>query len=228
MNSIPPTWQAHTSSGYSTKMDERCGHLLAEIISNKPRRHAIISDPRSLHAELFSDFTPPGYSEYAGTYRGAVNTTLADRQISAPSQLHPGTQYEYAAPRNVEGMMDKLFTQTRDFHAEATDDYQRLLALAYHFCWFGKIHPFLDGNGHVQRTLFAAYATDVGFTLSNRFAIHPRPYDRLLGTALEIFTRAEGNSWQGELPLVGEYLAFFLGGAFDAPRKNLATASPED
>ena len=30
------------------------------------------------------------------------------------------------------------------------DDYDKLIALAYTFCRFGKIHPFIDGNGHVQ------------------------------------------------------------------------------
>lgn len=36
--------------------------------------------------------------------------------------------------------------------------YIKLLTLTYLFCWFGKIHPFLDGNGHDQRALFAAAA----------------------------------------------------------------------
>jgi hypothetical protein len=31
-------------------------------------------------------------------------------------------------------------------------------------------------------------ATDFGYPLSPRFAIHPRPFDRLLATALEIFS----------------------------------------
>jgi hypothetical protein len=106
------------------------------------------------------------------------------------------------------------------------DDYGKLLGLAYTFCWFGKIHPFLDGNGHVQRAIFAAMATDFGYPLSPRFAIHPRPFDRLLATALEIFTRAPAGKENEELALVAEYLAFFLDGPLNAPRKHVRTATP--
>ncbi|TIQ21929.1 MAG: Fic family protein [Mesorhizobium sp.] len=112
---------------------------------------------------------------------------------------------------------------TRDTNA---DSFKRLIALTYTFCWFGKIHPFLDGNGHVQRAIFAAMATDFGYPLSARFAIHPRPYDRLLATALEIFTRAPTGREDEELGLVAEYLAFFLDGPFNAPRKHVGNASP--
>ena len=44
----------------------------------------------------------------------------------------------------------------------SADDYGKLVALTYTFCWFGKIHPFLDGNGHIQRAIFAAMATNFG------------------------------------------------------------------
>ena len=106
------------------------------------------------------------------------------------------------------------------------DDYDKLVALAYTFCRFGKIHPFLDGNGHVQRAVFAVMATEFGFPLSPRFVIHPRPFDRLLAVALENFGRAPADEEQEELGLVAEYLAFFLEGPFNAPRKHVGIASP--
>ena len=55
-------------------------------------------------------------------------------------------------------------------------------------------------------------ATDFGYPLSPRFAIHPRPFDRLLATALEIFTRARAGQENEELALVAEHIAFFLDG----------------
>ena len=93
------------------------------------------------------------------------------------------------------------------------------------FCWFGKIHPFLDGNGHVQRAVFAVMATEFGFPLSPRFVIHPRPFDRLLAAALEMFVRASADEEQEKLGLVAEYLAFFLDGPFNASRKHVGRAS---
>jgi len=81
-------------------------------------------------------------------------------------------------------------------------------------------------NRHLQRAIFAATATDFDYPLSLRFAIHPRPFDRLLATALEIFTRARAGKENEELALVAEYIAFFLDGPFNAPRKHVGTATP--
>lgn len=223
----PPQWQAHTAKDYDAAMTVRCAHLLAEIVADSDRRQAILADPRDLHQELFTPFAPSNHAEYAGTYRGTPGTVLLDRRISAESQLKPGEGYEFCLPGEVPPRMAELLKNSRDLLADSSaDDFGRLIALTYTFCWFGKIHPFLDGNGHVQRSIFAAMATDFGYPLSARFAIHPRPYDRLLATALEIFTRAPTGRENEELGLIAEYLAFFLDGPFNAPRKHVGTASP--
>lgn len=227
MTSSPPSWQAHKAADYDSTMTSRCAALLAEIIADPTRRQAILLDPRNLHRELFASFAPSGYGEYAGSYRGTPGTSLPDRRIFADSQMEPGTQYEFCLPSEVPARMDQLLQQTRDLLGDdSADDFGKLIALTYTFCWFGKIHPFLDGNGHVQRAVFAAMATEFGYPLSARFAIHPRPYDRLLATALEIFTRAPVGEENGEVGLVAEYLAFFLNGPFDAPRKHVGAATP--
>jgi fido (protein-threonine AMPylation protein) len=227
MTAPPPLWQTHNAPSYDSTMTTRCTALLAEIGADPKRRQAIFSDPRDLHRELFASFAPPDHGEYAGTYRGTAGTSLANRRISADSQMEPGNEYEFCLPGEVPARMDQLLQQTRELIGdESTDDFGKLIALTYTFCWFGKIHPFLDGNGHVQRAIFAAMATEFGYPLSARFAIHPRPYDRLLATALEIFTRAPVGEENGELGLVAEYVAFFLDGPFNAPRKHVGTVSP--
>ncbi|MCA3579367.1 MAG: Fic family protein [Bradyrhizobium sp.] len=227
MTKPPPRWQAHAAKHYDAAMSAHCGQLLAEIVADPHRRKAILADPIDLHRELFAPFAPPDHLEYAGTYRGTPGTALCDRRISAGSQLEPGKEYEFCLPGDVAPRMAELLKNSRDLLADAhADDFGRLIALTYTFCWFGKIHPFLDGNGHIQRAIFAAMAADFGYPLSPRFAIHPRPYDRLLATALEIFTRAPIGKENEELSLVAEYLAFFLGGPFDAPRKHVGSASP--
>lgn len=227
MTKSPPRWQAHTTKDYDIAMSARCGQLLAEILADPGRRQAILADPRDLHRQLFAPFAPSDHPEYAGTYRGTLGTALFDRRISAESQLEPGKDYEFCLPSEVALRMAKLLKTSQDLLTDTNaDDFGRLIALTYTFCWFGKIHPFLDGNGHIQRAIFAAMATDFGYPLSRRFAIHPRPYDRLLATALEIFTRAPIGKENEELGLVAEYLAFFLDGPFDAPRKHVGSASP--
>lgn len=228
MTSSPPPWQAHNGAGYDSVMTTRCSALLAEIVASPARRRAILAGPRDLHRELFAPFTPPHYDEYAGSYRGTLGTSLAGRSISAESPLEPGAHYDFCLPGEVPTRMVQLLQETRDLLADSnTDEFGKLIALTYAFCWFGKIHPFLDGNGHVQRAIFAAMATEFGYPLSARFAIHPRPYDRLLATALEIFTRSPVGEENGELGLVAEYLAFFLDGPFNAPRKHISTTIPD-
>jgi len=76
---------------------------------------------------------------------------------------------------------------------------------------------------HLAKPYRLSYICRVVYPLSRRFAIHPRPFDRLLAIALEIFTRASSGKEHEELWLVAEYLGFFLGGPFDAPRKHVGT-----
>jgi fido (protein-threonine AMPylation protein) len=226
MTSSQLAWQAHDAADYDAVMTDRCSTLLTEIITNERRRQAILSDPRELHRELFKAFAPPSHPEYSGSYRGSPGTSLASRRISAASQLEPNRHYEFCLPNEVAGRMSCLLQHTQVFISESTaQDFKKLIGLTYTFCWFGKIHPFLDGNGHVQRAIFAAMATEFGYPLSARFAIHPRPYDRLLATALEIFTRAPVGKEMAELELVAEYLGFFIDGPFNSPRKHVGTAT---
>ena len=222
----PPGWEARNSSGYDGTMTSRCDRLLGEIVADPARRKAILADPRDLHRELFAGFTPAGFPEYAGTYRGTPKTALADVRMSAGSQIDSEVVYEFCPPREVPWRMKELGINTYSLLNEPDqNDYDRLIALAYTFCRFGKIHPFIDGNGHVQRAVFAVMATEFGYPLSPRFAIHPRPFDRLLAAALELFGRAPADEEQEELGLVAEYLGFFLDGPFNAPRRNVGIAS---
>ncbi|MBN9603064.1 MAG: Fic family protein [Afipia felis] len=151
MTKHPPRWQAHTAKDYDAAMSARCGQLSAEIVADPHRRKAILADPLDLHRELFAPFAPSDHPEYAGTYRGTPGTALFDRRISAGSQLEPGKDYEFCLPGEVAPRMTELLKNSRDLLADTNaDDFGRLVALTYTFCWFGKIHPFLDGNGHID------------------------------------------------------------------------------
>ena len=88
-----PRWQAHTASDYDSVMTARCGELLTEIVADAGRRQVILADPRDLHRELFAPFAPTAHADYAGTYRGTPGTAVAERRMSAPSQLDLGTEY---------------------------------------------------------------------------------------------------------------------------------------
>lgn len=222
-------WQAHVAPDYDRIMSVQCADLLNEIVGDSSRRLSILTMPQALHRELFTPFVPSGCEEYAGTYRGTSGTSLADRPLSAASTITPGEHYQFCPSGEVPKRMEWLVKGTNELIEDGKrhgNDYKRLLAIAFAFCWFGKIHPFLDGNGHIQRAIFAAVATEFGYPLSARFAIHPRPFDTLLAVALETFTRAPAGTEDQEIALASEYLGFFLDGPFIGVRKHLGTASP--
>lgn len=220
----PPEWQAHVMPGYDAAMMQACAGLRTRVIADRHYRRAILADPRELHCTLFSRFTPLGYGEYAGTYRGTVGTSLERRRSGAPQLFSPSKSFAFEPPAEVPTKIAFLLSEVRREleRAAVAPPYEQLLILTHLFCWFGKIHPFLDGNGHIQRALFAAAATEMEIPLAPRFAIHPRTFDRLLAWPLEMFTRASEGQREHFLGMVAEYLSSWLAGRFDAPASGIA------
>ena len=216
---IYPPWQVHSAEGYDEAMQLAAAEVFRNLQNNADYRRAILADPRDLHASLFRDFAPDSHPEYAGTYRGTVATSLEKREISAPTLFKPDGHFAFEAPEGLPDKVDFLLRQITQEIQEAhhAPTYTQLLMLTHLFCWWGKLHPFLDGNGHIQRILFAAAAIELGIPLSPRFAIHPRSYDRLLALPLEMYTRAAENQRQQFIAMVAEYLSTWLAGPFDRP-----------
>jgi fido (protein-threonine AMPylation protein) len=219
-----PEWQAYTMPNYDAVMTQACTDLQQRILTDPAYRSSILTDPRDLHRSLFAGFTPSGYPEYAGTYRGAVGSSLEHRRSGAPQIFSPQKSFSFEEPKDVPAGIDFMLSEIRRELAPARSaaPYVQLLTLTHLFCWFGKIHPFLDGNGHVQRALFTAAATEMEIPLATRFAIHPRPFDSLLAWPLEMFTRAAPDQREQFLGMVAEYLSSWLAGPFDLPASGIS------
>lgn len=216
-----PEWHPLGHPGYETAMSAANDMLLTRLAADPEFRASILADPRDLHRLLYAPFAPASHPEYAGTYRGEPGTSLERRVMGGPSVIDPGEVFGFLKASAVPGAIAHLLNDVRAEMASADAPWLKLRTLAYLFATFGAYHPFLDGNGHVQRTMFAAAALEMGLPLSNRFAIHPRSYDLLLGLVLEQYTRDEIR--RGEwLTAVAEYVAQWLGGPFDAPGSGLA------
>lgn len=219
-----PEWQAYAMPNYDAATTQACTDLQQRILVDAAYRSSILTDPRDLHRTLFTGITPPGYPEYAGTYRGAAGTSLEGRRSGAPQVFSPQKSFSFEKPENVAARLNFMLSQVRHelVPARSATPFVQLLTLTHLFCWFGKIHPFLDGNGHIQRALFAAAATELAIPLAARFAIHPRPFDRLLAWPLEMFTRAAPDQREHFLAMVAEYLSSWLAGPFDLPASGIA------
>lgn len=220
----PPEWQAYTMPNYDSEMTRTCAEVQQRILVDAAFRSSMMVDPRDLHRTLFANFTPAGFDEYAGTYRGAVGTSLERRRMGAPQVFSPKRNFSFEKPEEVASRLDFMLSEVRRelVPARSAAPFVQLLTLTHLFCWFGKIHPFLDGNGHIQRALFAAAATELEIPLAPRFAIHPRPFDRLLAWPLEMFTRAAPDQREHYLAMVAEYLSSWLAGPFDQPASGIA------
>jgi len=80
-----------------------------------------------------------------------------------------------------------------------------LLEIVRLFYIFGLVHPFLDGNGHVQRLIFSACVMERGsLQLSEAWTIHPRPY------GLEIKLAFEAPTTEARLAALYSVLAAYV------------------
>lgn len=221
-----PTWQAHLADGYDRAMRDASVTFLTRIETDQPYRLCVLQDPLELHRTFFLPFAPSSHLEYAGTCRGTVGTSLEGRIMGAPSLAEPGREFAFENPAGLPGKVEYLLGQVSGEleNARRAQPYAQLLLLTHMFCWFGKLHPFLDGNGHIQRALFAALALELGIPLSPRFALHPRSYDRLLAWPLEMFTRAKESERPACIATVAEYLSTWLAGPFDQPGAGIPPA----
>ncbi|MER8512927.1 Fic family protein [Mesorhizobium sp. M1060] len=218
-----PEWQAHASQVYDDAMREASAKFLDKIHRSPHYRRAVLLDPRELHREFFLQFAPQTHLEYAGTFRGTKGSTLEHRSVWGPKLFSPSESFPFEEPNELPAKVAFLLNEfSRELGpARRAKPYDQLQLMAHFFCWFGKLHPFLDGNGHIQRALFAAAAAEIGVPLSNRFAIHPRTYDSLLAWPLEMFTTARQEQGEPYKAMVAEYLSGWLAGPFDAPASGI-------
>lgn len=222
MQSNFPPWEPEQEADFDSTMATASANILRRVQNDGEFRAAVLADPRDLHNALYSPFAPSAYSYYAGNYRGTQNTALEHREAFAPSLIVRGGTFQFIPAADVASSMQQLLPQLHQMRSVASSRWDKLFALTCSFVQFGKIHPFLNGNGHVQRVLFAAGAFDLGIPLSKRFAVHPRSYDRLLAYALECFTRSRSDDSASDWAMaVAEYLAQWLGGPFDSPGSGL-------
>lgn len=179
--SKPPRWEPEEHPDYDRALALASLELLAELRDGGPSvRRAHVLDPREMHRRLYENVTPPGYAEYAGTFRGTVGTSLEGRDVYAASTTGASSQGFQAAmlvPADMAGFYAKcvvaFFDKPPAVEVNLPADEAGL------FYVFGRIHPFLNGNGHVQRLVFAACVFErPDVQLSPAWSVHPRPYER--------------------------------------------------
>lgn len=137
---------------------------------------AALGKPSALHRTLYHDLTPTEHPEFAGNYRGSAFPTLRDCQVASAFNAARGTPLLIPAANVAEYMatysrlIAHVLTTTREPSPRAIE------LLASVTIVLGKIHPFLDGNGHIQRVTFQALAERAGYVTATGWRVHPKPY----------------------------------------------------
>ena len=184
-----PEWHPDQDPEYERLLTTSSATELSTLLScGVSAAKVFMQDTRRVHQRLYAPLTPPGYQEYAGTYRGTKGTTLQDRRNHAQFVTKEGA-FEFTAPEKVSVFLDNHLKSAIDqlVCAPSTDSPDQLFGRAAKvFYIFGLIHPYLDGNGHIQRLLFAAaVAQHSQLELLPSWTIHPRPYDIEMARAFE-------------------------------------------
>jgi fido (protein-threonine AMPylation protein) len=187
----PLEWRPHDLPIYDEVLNTGCAAEAQRLATaDSEARLKFITDPREVHARLYASLTPASHPEYAGTYRGTAGTTLEHRRSGVLRDDDHSFQ-EFVSPdkvallgKEVTRQAEKVFALPRE--TPPGDVLSEIVRLFYAF---GLVHPFLDGNGHIQRLIFTACVLERdALSLSSTWTIHPRPYDIEIKRAFEAST----------------------------------------
>jgi fido (protein-threonine AMPylation protein) len=149
-------------------------------------RLSFLCDTRAAHKRLYQELAPSHCPECAGTYRGTPGTALVGRPVQA-TRISDGKTALFVDAAKVDANLQLLGNGlfVPNLSGPLTETAALTLATKA-FVLFGRIHPYMDGNGHIQRLMFAAIISECPtLVLSPAWTVHPRPYAEDFAISLE-------------------------------------------
>lgn len=182
---ISNNWVMEIDQAADRYLSSAFASVLAQLLSMRPDMAAkALADPRPIHKQVYAALTPPDQPEYAGNYRGSAFASLENSVVASAFNETEGTRI-LALPAQVDSLMQDYAAWTLSVSREwprslpaALTLYSRLMIA------FGFIHPFQDGNGHIQRLTFQYLIERAGFSMAPAWSIHPCPYGEPVHRAL--------------------------------------------
>ncbi|MDN5786365.1 Fic family protein [Pseudorhodobacter sp.] len=171
-------------------LEQRCDTAETRFRSAVPEqlRHLALH-PTATHCYLFHGLCP-SMPEAVGGFRGTPGTRLQNaRRVVLVKGTADGLRRADPcdAPDRVAAQME-LLQQDMQIFWNTQRQPDCLPALADMTFRFFRIHPFLDGNGHVWRLILIALARRAGLRVSADWTVHARPYGPEFSLALQMFS----------------------------------------
>jgi len=180
-----PVWEYQNISKYQSILEERISGILINLRSGKLDINSTASDTRPVHKYFFEYLTPFNYAYYAGNYRGENYRCLRFYNVFIRGDPRVGFRAE-----TVPIKMGELGDQIRNGFAaldlastvpdaQLSNEDKVLYAVVFAcrvFEIFLRIHPYVNGNGHVARFLIWAILGRYGYW-PEQWPIEPRPSD---------------------------------------------------
>jgi fido (protein-threonine AMPylation protein) len=176
-------WEYKDHPLRNTELPAKATDILKKILDRQTYIDNILLDSRETHRYLFENLTPKNALNYAGHYRGEDFPNLKNYWVG----IHSDPRVGYA-PSIVQDSM-KLFAdianQTMN-NLDSTNNHH-LLGLDQKICitvekacdlfeLFLRIHPYVNGNGHIARIMLWGVLEKYGYNPIG-WTVDTRPFD---------------------------------------------------
>jgi hypothetical protein len=184
-------WNLQSSALARQVLGPRCANALSVLqAGTEAGQLAFLRDTRALHLHLFADLAPPGLPQAAGTYRGTQGPLARAERAVFLARRAPGLRFRDLCCRaaDVGPSMKALALRIEAvWQARPSEDvaFADLAAISHEFF---RIHPFLDGNGHIYRIMMALLGPQLGLLPRTGWTLHQRPYDHHMSLCLQWFS----------------------------------------
>ncbi len=151
-----PFWEYSDHPRRAVVLRSEIPKVLAELRKNVLKTEDAAGDSRTLHSRIFLQLTPPGFQYFAGHFRGESFRCLkfcsvgiqGDPQVGCPPQTVLSAMNAFIY--RVRQGLAKIDGLTGDPLAQFTHSIRLACNL---FEVFLRIHPYINGNGHMARLI---------------------------------------------------------------------------
>lgn len=195
-----PAWEYAEHPHRTSLLTRNVKQLLIQLRTGQLDTIQAALDTRPIHQHLFAELTPPDYAYFAGHYRGENFPCLkhcrsgvtGDERVGVNATIVAGRMAQLAERiRYGVSILDNARSLT------PVDHLLNAVALSCQiFDEFLRIHPYLNGNGHVARFVLWALLGRYNYW-PHRFPIEPRPNHPIYLDAIWQYRQGERQALEG-------------------------------